>query len=97
MTKTNERKFNRSGIQVCPICKNKSVLVEHHINGREIKDANAGFNISWICASCHDLVHIGQIEIEGWMRTTDGRELFFHQRGEPPKVKDVATPPLYGK
>jgi hypothetical protein len=71
-------------------------LVEHHIHGREIARANDGFNIAWICATCHDFVHLGDIIIEGWFRTTKGRELIWRRKGEPMKFAEGAKPPIYG-
>lgn len=74
--------MNRSGSLVCPICKEKHILVEHHINGREILNANQPFNIANICSNCHNEVHHGKIVIEGWFSTSNGRELLWHYSNE---------------
>lgn len=66
----------------CNICKNLEYLISHHINGREIHNANKKWNLVDICVSCHDKVHKNEIIIEGWSQTTDGRILLFHKNGE---------------
>lgn len=96
MTKLAVRKCNRSGSEECPICNRPAILVEHHIHGREIPDAEAAWNKAWVCASCHDLIHAGEIFIEGWFSTTAGRELFWRKKGEFPKLKATIAPHLYG-
>jgi thiamine kinase-like enzyme len=71
------------------------ILVEHHINGRKVRRANENWNIAWVCASCHDDVHAGNVIIEGWYSTSAGRELVWRRKGELPKLNDGAQPPLY--
>lgn len=95
MTKKATRKAHRSGTRQCPICERICSLVEHHIHGREIRRANEAFNISWICPTCHDEVHLGEIIIEGWYKTTSGRELVWRYKNEPPKLDEGAKPHLY--
>ena len=75
--KLNLRKMKRSGTEFCPICKFHGRLVEHHINGREIRNFQAPFNIVWICPNCHDKIHSNDIINVKWVRTSSGKELFF--------------------
>jgi len=98
MTKRAVRKSYRSGTRPCAICQRILLLVEHHINGRDIPNAEAEWNKVRICASCHDCIHAvpPRIIIEGWFRTTSGRKLFWHERGESPKLADGGSVPLYG-
>jgi hypothetical protein len=70
--------MNRSGTRICPICQEKQILVEHHINGRDIPNPNQWSNLADICDNCHRRVHEGIIVIEGWFTTTDGKELLWH-------------------
>jgi uncharacterized protein YlaI len=78
MSKRNIRKYNRSGYKKCPICLSKVKLVKHHINGRNIKNYDDPWNTTWICPNCHDLIHDGQIIIEGKFK----KELIWHKKGE---------------
>ena len=71
------------------------MLVEHHIGGREIRNAEAPWNKAWICATDHDAVHAGEKILEGWFRTTAGRELVWHRKGEPPKLVSGDPVPSY--
>ena len=96
MTKKNYRKFKRSGTEKCPISGYLGPLVEHHINGREVRDADKPWNIAWISPDSHDLIHAGKIVIEGWVSTTDGRQLLWHYAGEDHLLSD-ARPPTYKK
>lgn len=97
MSKKNVRKAHRSGGKECPICDRELPLVEHHIGGREIPNWRQAWNSAWICASCHDLVHLGIILIEGWWNTTTGRTLFFHKKGDEPVMGEGIIPPQYGQ
>lgn len=72
------KKANRSGTFHCAICKNKSILVTHHIKGRNIKNANHPSNLVNICDNCHRKIHEGKIIIEGWFMTTSGMTLLWH-------------------
>jgi len=78
MTKKAYRSYRRSGNCLCDICGIETLLIEHHINGRIIHNANKKFNIANICSNCHDKVHMNMIIIEGWFLTSDGRKLLFN-------------------
>lgn len=96
MTKQAKRKYFRSGKAYCDICNQQRPLVEHHLNGRNVQNWRDGWNISTICANCHDSVHIGDIIIVGWFQTTNGRKLIWHRKGE--EITDYgepAQPPIW--
>jgi hypothetical protein len=95
MPKRVKRTSFRSGGMLCPICNRKHALIEHHIHGREIPNAEAQWNKCRICAACHDDIHIGTVIIEGWFMTTGGEKLVWRRAGEPPKLAEGAKPPLY--
>jgi uncharacterized protein YlaI len=100
MTKKANRKAHRSGTRGCPLCDRICPLVEHHIHGREVKNANHPSNLAWVCASCHDRIHTDvddRIIIEGWFMTSKGRELIWRHKHESPKINEGAKPPLYGE
>jgi hypothetical protein len=72
------RKANRQGTEACSICGQVCRLVEHHIQGRSVPNCNAKSNIAWICPTCHDKVHSGDIQIQGWAMSTEGHILLFN-------------------
>ena len=74
--------MNFQGNQVCEICKQKQVLVQHHIRGREIPQANHPSNLANICSNCHVSVHHGDIIIEKKFQTTNGLLLIWHYKHE---------------
>jgi uncharacterized protein YlaI len=78
MTKAAVRKYNRSGECNCAICNMRTTLVEHHIRGRKIKNANHPSNLVWVCPNCHDQIHCDNIEVEGWAFTTTGQHLIWN-------------------
>ena len=83
MLKNKSRKnANISGISKCQICNTQTFLVTHHLNGRNIPDANHPSNLADLCDSCHRSVHMGAIIIEGWFTTTDGLQLLWHKKDE---------------
>jgi len=95
MSKKAKRKLMRSGNVGCPICGSEVKLCRHHINGREIPRAEDESNIAWICPTCHDKVHDGEIMIEGWFMTTDGRELIWRFHREDTITGTESSPPTY--
>jgi len=82
MKKFIRKKLNRSGTQECQICKEKHILVEHHIEGRDIPSPNKPSNRCYICSNCHTDVHNGLMVIEGFYQTNNGWELLWHYRDE---------------
>jgi hypothetical protein len=95
MGKRTYRQAMRSGHSSCDICNKMARLVEHHIHGREVAGWRDGWNVAWVCPTCHDQVHAGDVVVEGWFRTTDGRELVWRLRNEEPKLREGASPPKY--
>lgn len=88
MRKRNKKR-NSSGKEPCDICKVPFYLDEHHIRGRKIPNPNHMSNIANICPNCHRLVHVGDIVLEGWLLTSDGYKLIYHNRGEDPILEDA--------
>ena len=95
MSKQTKRKAARSGSRPCDLCNKQRRLVLHHINGRDIPNAEALWNKCWICPDDHDSVHSGDIIIEGWVATSSGTILAWHKAGEPAQFLDDANAPLY--
>lgn len=74
----------------CEICgfNNKKAIHKHHVVPRtDPRSTNDISNLAFICANCHNLVHAGQIIIEGRYFTTAGHKLFFHKKDESPVVR----------
>lgn len=63
--KETRKAMNRSGNIQCDICEEHEILCDHHINGRDIPNANHTSNIAHLCSNCHRKVHEGLIAIEG--------------------------------
>lgn len=82
MSKKSKRRAMRSGSAECPTCDKKRLLVEHHIEGRDIPGWDSSWNKVWICSNCHEDIHVGDIIIEGWVMTTSGQELSWYRKGE---------------
>jgi len=96
MKKKNRKIANRTGQIKCPICNTPQILEIHHIEGRDIPNANHSSNLADICPNCHTKVHMGRIIIEGWFQTTSGLELFWHNSGEDSFTGDEAKPYITG-
>ena len=83
---------NISGKAPCDICGTKTVLVTHHISGRNIPKYNHPSNLANLCPNDHVLVHTGHIVIEKWVSTTSGKLLSWHNKNEPGLVGVDSTP-----
>jgi hypothetical protein len=82
VTRKVRRKLNSTGKECCEICKEQNFLVQHHILGRKIKQANKHNNLANICSNCHIKIHKGDIIIEKRIMTTVGYVLIWHNKNE---------------
>jgi hypothetical protein len=82
ITHKKNKQLNRSGTRHCDICDKLSILVEHHIEGRNILNPNHMSNIANICCDDHMLVHSGKIVVEKWVMGTSGKFLAWHYNNE---------------
>lgn len=82
MKKWIVKKKNNSGKENCSICNNEEILIQHHIRGRKIPNADKQYNLASICDRCHKKVHMGLIILEDWAMTSDGMKLLWHLPGE---------------
>jgi len=92
MRKKIRRKINRSNKAFCEVCKNKGILTEHHIEGKDIPNPNHSSNLCNICPNCHTNIHFGIIQIEKWVQTSNGKELIWHIKGEDGFTEEEAKP-----
>jgi hypothetical protein len=94
MNRKIQRKINESGEKECDICGNKEILEIHHIQGKKIYKPNRQSNLANICSNCHTKIHYGQVIIEKWVDSTEGRILIWHFKGEPNLTGDESKPYL---
>lgn len=94
MKKSTRKIVNRNGKYPCDICKESNILHSHHINGRDIPNANDFFNISNLCPNCHYNCHYGNLIIEKWVMTSNGYELLWHKKGEESITGEDSHPNL---
>ena len=76
----------------CEICNNINFLVQHHIKGRSIPNANKQSNLANICSNCHLKIHKGDIIVEKRMMTTIGEILLWHTSEDTSITGDDAHP-----
>ena len=85
--------YNRDVIvQHCEICKSRESLESHHIEFQErfegrpslagVRKDQAG-NLVVLCERCHDRLHGGRLEIDGWREGSEGRVLQWREVTEP--------------
>ena len=94
MARYKRKKISRSGYDKCQICCLQRPLQEHHLNGREVSNPNSSNNLCYICANCHEDIHLGRLIIEGWFLTSSGKELIYHYKNEDSITNKSTTPPL---
>lgn len=97
MTKKGRKQMNRSGKCHCQICDQQEFMEEHHIEGRDIPNAEHPSNKANICPNCHRKVHEGVIIIEGNFMTTQGYELLWHYKDEDGFTGEDKTPYIIPK
>jgi len=86
------RKLNNTGNYNCEICNEQTFLVQHHIQGRKIKNANHKSNLTNICSNCHLKVHKGDIIIEKRVMSSMGEILLWHYKKESSITGEDAKP-----
>jgi hypothetical protein len=95
MSKKNIHRAMMTGAGRCAIDKNyRGPLDKHHIHGRECEDWDASWNIIYVSPNVHRQIHEGEIIIEGWFMSSEGRILLWHKKGEKPTTDSVACPYL---
>ena len=86
------RKLNSTGKFPCEICKEQNFLVQHHIQGRNIKNPHVNSNLANICSNCHLNIHKGEIIVEKRVMTTTGEVLLWHINTDPSITGDDSHP-----
>jgi hypothetical protein len=82
MSRFKQRVINKTGKQKCDVCNNEELLVQHHIQGRNISNPHHSSNLCNICPNCHYDIHKGIKIIEKWVNSTNGLILLWHFNGE---------------
>lgn len=78
----------------CEICKENTLLDEHHIQSKSFGGSNHKSNIANICPNCHRLVHKGLLIIEGRFDSTSGSLLIWRKYGDD-SVTGVKDPDVF--
>jgi len=89
------RKLNATGSYPCEICQELNFLIQHHIQGRNIKNPHKHHNLANICSNCHLKVHKGEIIIEKRVMTTTGETLLWHTPDKPSVTGEDAKPHIF--
>ncbi len=89
------RKLNSTGKFPCEVCKEQTFLVQHHIEGRNIKNANSHNNLANICSNCHLKIHRGEIIVEKRVMTTLGEVLMWHENKDTSITGDDSRPYIF--
>lgn len=84
LSRKSSRRMNRSGRFPCGICGEKTILVEHHVDGRNTVMKNRMFNRINICPNCHMQIHSGNIVVEDVFMTTMGYRIIWRRNGDMP-------------
>ena len=93
MSKNNIHKSMMSGFGKCPIDKNyEGGLEKHHLNGRSINNWDTPWNVAYVSPNTHRMIHEGEIIIEGWVESSDGRILMWHKKNEK-NITGMTTKP----
>jgi hypothetical protein len=90
--KRRNKERNISGKAHCDICGQTEILVQHHIDGRNVPHANKAYNLSDICPNCHAKIHSGILVVEKWVMTTEGKSLIYHSVHESSLTGNDAKP-----
>jgi DNA mismatch repair protein MutS len=101
MGATRASHFNaRVVMDVCGMCRARKAEEVHHIRHQVSADnrgyidyfhKNVAFNLVPLCSACHDAVHSGSVEVEGFVQTSDGVELVTTNDRKDRKVDRVAS------
>ena len=85
-------------VDTCSICNKKAEEV-HHIKEQMLADTN-GFigsihkndphNLLPICQTCHDRIHNGKIEVEGYTQTSHGKMLILQMKEQGKSIKTIS-------
>jgi hypothetical protein len=82
-------------VNECGICKKTGELEVHHINSQKFADCDGSIdyfnknnkgNLVVLCHEHHGGVHKGEIELNGWVETLEGRRLDWKERKEENKI-----------
>lgn len=92
MHRKTRRRLNLTGKFPCEICQEQTFLVQHHIEGRNIKNSNSHSNLANICSNCHLKIHRGEIILEKRVMTTIGEVLMWHKNTEFSVTGEDAKP-----
>ena len=98
MSKSNFHRAMMSGSGKCQIDVNyNGPLDKHHINGRDVKNCESSWNVVYVSPNIHRQIHEGEIVIEGWFSSTEGRVLLWHRKGDISITDRMSSPYIIGR
>jgi len=82
----------------CYFCKSHKKLETHHINWqKDCKDnrvinkphllMNANYNLLTVCQGCHDKIDNGELKVDGFIQTSNGKKLKYNNEKKKSKKK----------
>ena len=94
LLKTKTSPYNSSlYVDRCSVC-DSPAQETHHIkyqvewrNRENVFQRDAIHNLAPLCSACHDAQHHGQLQIQGYVETSEGRELVFSDKTEKKQEK----------
>lgn len=95
MRRKLRRRLNATGKYPCEVCQEQTFLVQHHIQGRDISNANKHSNLANICSNCHLKIHRGEIILEKRVMTTIGEVLLWHDKVDESITGEDAKPHIF--
>lgn len=66
--------------EICGFIDKRALHLQHMIPRTDKRSTNFKSNLACICSNCHNLVHAGEIIIEGRFLTSAGNKLFWHKK-----------------
>lgn len=79
--------MNKDKCEICGFQKKRALHLHHIIPRTDKRCTNLKSNLACVCANCHNLIHSGDIILEGWYLTTSGTKLFWHKNGHSHTVR----------
>jgi len=86
--KRNGQTLKKVSCEVCSYPTVSALHIHHIIPRQDPRSSNNLNNLAVLCATCHSLVHSGDIIIIGVYSSSAGRKLMWFRKGEPPPLEE---------
>lgn len=81
-------KLEKKKCEVCGLAQPKALEEHHAIPRSDPRSHNNNSNLVILCGSCHNLIHSGEVIIVGIYKSTGGRVVMHHRRGEESPLEE---------